>query len=404
MVGLGVLTFINLFNYLDRYVVSALVEPLKASPLALSDTQAGLLVTGFVIVYMFASPVIGVLGDRLSRTRIIAAGVAVWSLATALGGLAGSFASLFAARATVGIGEAAYGTVAPALLADYFRPSNRGRAFAVFFSAIPIGSALGYVIGGLVAKSYGWKAAFFVAGIPGLLLALLTLSLSDPPRGHLDVGSSRESAPSGWGAYLALARNPAYVKTTLGYAFYTFGLGGLAFWMPAFLERVRGMPKGTATAAFGGVVVATGFLGTFAGGWLGDLWLKRNRQAYLWLSGSATLLSVPFAAVALCSPSPTVFWTGIVIAEVLLFSSTGPVNSVVVSQVSPNQRAVAIAALNFTIHVLGDVPSPPLIGWVSDHDSLQRAVLVVPASLCLAGATWIYAAISSSRAEVPCTA
>lgn len=401
LVGLGVLTFINLFNYLDRYVVSALVEPLKASPLALSDTQAGLLVTGFVIVYMCASPIIGVLGDRISRTRIIASGVGIWSLATALGGIAGSFASLFAARATVGIGEAAYGTVAPALLADYFRPSSRGRAFAVFFSAIPIGSALGYVIGGLSAKYFGWRAAFFVAGIPGLLLALLTLTLWDPPRGHLDAGAA-ETGPSGWSAYFALTKNPAYVKTTLGYAFYTFGLGGLAFWMPSFLERVRGMPKGSATAVFGGVVVITGFLGTFAGGWLGDLWLKRNREAYLWLSGLATLLSVPFIAVALCASSPVVFWTGIVIAEVLLFSSTGPVNSAVVSQVSPNQRAVAIAALNFAIHVLGDVPSPPLIGWASDHGSLQKAVLIVPIAIFFAGVTWIYTAIQASR--VPCTA
>jgi predicted MFS family arabinose efflux permease len=392
-VGLAVLTFINLFNYLDRYVVSALVEPLKASPLGLSDTQAGLLVTGFVVVYMVASPVIGVLGDKLSRTKIIATGVAIWSLATALGGFAGSFLSLFLARATVGIGEAAYGTVAPALLADYFRPSNRGRAFAIFFSAIPIGSALGYVIGGLVAKAYGWKAAFFVAGIPGLALAFLALGLWDPPRGHLDEDQApQEASPQGWRAYLALTRNPAYLRTTLGYAFYTFGLGGLAFWMPAFLERVRGMHPGDATAAFGGVVVITGFVGTFAGGWLGDLWLKRNRNAYLWLSGLATLLSVPFITVALLSHSSAVFWTGIVIAEVLLFSSTGPVNSVVVSQVSPHQRAVAIAAVNFTIHVLGDVPSPPLIGWASDHGSLAHAVLIVPVAIVLAGITWVYAA------------
>jgi MFS family permease len=405
-IGLSVLTFINLFNYLDRYVVSALVEPLKASPLALTDTQAGLLVTGFVIVYMLASPVVGVLGDRLSRTRIIAGGVAIWSLATALGGLAGSFVSLFIARATVGIGEAAYGTVAPALLADYFRPSVRGRAFSVFFSAIPIGSALGYVIGGLVAKAYGWKAAFFVAGIPGLLLAALTLRLWDPPRGHLDEAapSDAEAGPRGWKAYLTLTENAPYVRTVLGYSFYTFALGGLAFWMPAFLERVRGMPKGDAVAAFGGVVVATGFVGTFVGGWLGDLWLKRNRHAYLWLSGLATLLAVPFVTVALVSPSPGVFWTTIVIAEVLLFSSTGPINSVAVSQVPATQRALAVAALNFAIHVLGDVPSPPLIGFVSDQSSLQKGVLMVPFAVLLAGVTWTYSAVRCSRAEAPCTA
>jgi MFS family permease len=400
-IALGVLTFINLFNYLDRYVVSALVEPLKASNLALTDTQAGLLVTGFVVVYMLACPLVGVLGDKLSRPKLIATGVGVWSLATALGGAAGSFVSLFAARATVGIGEAAYGTVAPALLADYFRPSNRGRAFAVFFSAIPIGSALGYVIGGLVAKAYGWKAAFYVAGIPGLFLAFLTLSLKDPPRGHLDppAEAGAPKGATGWAGYLALTKNAPFVRTVLGYAFYTFGLGGLAFWMPAFLERVRGLPKGDTVAAFGGVVVATGFIGTFAGGWLGDFWLKKNRHAYLWMSGIATLIAAPFMLAALCSPVPAVFWTGIVIAEILLFASTGPVNSVIVSQVSPTQRATAIAASNFAIHVLGDVPSPPLIGWISDHSSLKYGVLVVPASILLSGATWTYSAMRLSKAD-----
>src|SRR5438093_3662324 len=148
-VGLVVLTLINLFNYLDRWIVAALAESMKHSELRLSDTQLGALMTGFLVVYMLAAPLFGSLGDARSRTRLIGLGVAVWSAATALGGLARSYAALFAARAAVGIGEAAYGTISPALLADYYPRERRGRVFAIFFAAIPIGSALGYVVGGL---------------------------------------------------------------------------------------------------------------------------------------------------------------------------------------------------------------------------------------------------------------
>jgi MFS transporter, Spinster family, sphingosine-1-phosphate transporter len=397
--GLAVLTLINLFNYLDRYVVSALVETLKASELGLSDAQAGFLMTGFIVVYMLASPICGVLGDRVSRPKLIAAGVGLWSVATALGGIAGSFVSLFASRATVGIGEAAYGTAAPSLLADYFPPANRGRIFAIFFSAIPIGSALGYVIGGVVDQAYGWRAAFFVAGLPGLLLAVLALYLWDPPRGRLDPPVDGPKPATGWAGYRALLSNAPFVRTVLGYSFYTFALGGLAFWMPAFLERARGLPREEAVITFGAIVVVTGFVGTFAGGWLGDWLLKRTRHAYLWVSGGATLLAVPFTVAALSAASPWIFWTGIVVAELLLFASTGPVNSLIVGQVPPTQRAIALAATNFTIHVLGDVPSPPLIGWISDHSSLERAVLMVPVAVFLGGAVWTWSALVARKQQ-----
>ena len=171
--GLAVLSFINLFSYLDRYVVSALAESLKHSELGLSDANLGSLMSGFLVVYTLTAPVFGALGDRRSRPRLIALGVACWSFATALSGFAGSYLTLFAARASVGVGEAAYVTIAPSLLSDYFPARQRARVMAIFFCAIPVGSALGYVVGGLVDKHYGWRAAFFVAGVPGLLLAAL---------------------------------------------------------------------------------------------------------------------------------------------------------------------------------------------------------------------------------------
>src|SRR5207247_1602486 len=154
------------FNYLDRWIVAALAESMKHSELQLSDTQLGSLMTGFIIVYMVAAPLFGSLGDARSRTRLLGLGVAIWSVATALAGLATSYASLFAARAAVGVGEAAYGTISPALLADYFPRERRGRVFAVFFAAIPVGSALGYIVGGLVDHYFGRRASVPDAGLP----------------------------------------------------------------------------------------------------------------------------------------------------------------------------------------------------------------------------------------------
>jgi MFS family permease len=399
-------------------VVSAVAESLKSPPLSLSDTQLGSLFTGFIVVYMLTSPIFGRLGDRAKRPRLLAIGVAIWSVATALGGFARNFAALFAARATVGVGEAAYGTIAPALLADSFPREKRGRIFAIFFSAIPIGSAAGYVLGGVVDQHFGWRAAFFVAGVPGLLLAFACLGLKDPPRGGMEgekesLKSSPHPAPlpdssfeaqrakkEGEGvvaAYARLLRNRSYALTVAGYAAYTFALGGLAFWMPSFLERVRGLSKTEATTQFGAIVVVTGFVGTFAGGWLGDWYLKRSANAYLQVSGWATLAAAPAALAAFVLPQRAAYTTAIVIAELLMFASTGLINSAIVNVVAPTERATAVALSILAIHLLGDVPSPFLIGVISDATSLSTAFRVVPVAILIAGLIWLWGARSPGR-------
>lgn len=397
--ALAVLTLINLFNYLDRWIVAALAESMKHSELHLSDTELGSLMTGFLIVYMIAAPLFGALGDTRSRTRLLGLGVGIWSVATALAGLAWSYASLFAARAAVGVGEAAYGTISPALLADYFPRAQRGRVFAIFFAAIPIGSALGYVVGGLVDHYFGWRRAFFVAGVPGLVLAALALRLYDPPRGAQDpddgpVAGGHHASLGGAtrAAYRALLRNRPYMLAVLGYAAYTFAIGALAFWTPAFLERTRGLAKAQATVQFGAVVVVTGFVGTYVGGWIGDYFLRTSRQAYLWVSGIATLAAAPLTLAALAVHRPSVYWTAIVAAELCLFASTGPINSAIVNAVSPQMRATAVALSIFAIHVLGDVPSPSLVGAISDARSLGEAVLIIPLAVLAGGVIWTYAA------------
>jgi MFS transporter, Spinster family, sphingosine-1-phosphate transporter len=401
--GLAVLSFINLFNYLDRYVVSALVESLKHSELALSDTELGSLMSGFLIVFALVAPIFGALGDRRARPRLIAFAVGCWSVATALSGLAGSFLALFAARAAVGVGEAAYVTIAPSLLSDYFPRSQRGRVMAIFFCAIPVGSALGYVVGGLVDVHFGWRMAFFVAGIPGVVLAALCFRLHDPPRGSQDPDSpgSWAAAPrSGTSAtYRQLLRNKPYALTILGYAAYTFALGGLAYWMPAFLERTRGIPRSEATVSFGTIVVITGFIGTFAGGWLGDHCAKRSQRAHLWISAIATLIAAPFAWFALTAASTTGYMVCLVAAQLLMFLSTGPINATIVNLVLPTQRASANALGVFAIHLLGDVPSPLVIGIASDASSLAQAVKIVPAAILVAAGIWAWAARAQARAD-----
>jgi MFS transporter, Spinster family, sphingosine-1-phosphate transporter len=392
--ALVLLTAVNMLNYIDRYVVPAVFESLKRSPMAPSDTQLGLLMSGFLVVYTLTAPLFGRLGDTRNRPRVLAAGVALWSAATALGGVARSYIGLLVARMAVGVGEAAYGTVGPSLLADLYPVQRRGRAFSIFFTAIPVGAALGYMLGGFVDHHWGWRRVFFVAGAPGLLAAFLLLALREPARGAHDAvaDSPRPEAWSFRSTYAALLRNRVYVLTILGYAAYTFALGGIAAWMPPFLERVRGLSGPAATVRFGGIVVATGLLGTYAGGWLGDRLLARTRAAYLWLSGIATLGAAPLFYLSLASPAPAVYWSAVVGAQLLMFASTGPINSVIVNIVPVHIRASAVALSIFTIHALGDVPSPFLVGVIADARSLALGVLILPVAALVGGLIWSYAA------------
>jgi MFS transporter, Spinster family, sphingosine-1-phosphate transporter len=404
--ALGLLTAINLLNYLDRYVIAPLTTDLTRD-MGLSDTQIGWLLPAFLPLYILTAPLFGAWGDRGSRTRPIALGIGIWSLATVLSGLAHSYPQLLAARALVGIGEASLVAIAPALLADLFAPRGRARVFAVLNMAIPVGAALGYVVGGQVGAHFGWRAAFFVAGAPGLALAIASLWLPDPPRGVQEGEFKAASRPASGPLtmYAHLLRRGPYMVLVLGYAAYTFALGGLALWMPAFLERVRHVPKADAATAFGLIVVGTGLVGTIAGGWLADYLRRYSSHAYLWFSGVVTLLAAPVTLIALAAAERAVYLPAIVAAELLLFLSTGPVNAALVNVVSPLERASAAALTMVTIHLLGDVPSPVLIGYLSDlfahrlgnAAALGRAVLIVPAAILIAGLIWLLAARFGER-------
>jgi predicted MFS family arabinose efflux permease len=394
--GLAIVTLLNFVNYIDRWILAAVAPRIKAE-LVLTDFQLGVLANAFLVAYFVTSPVFGALGDRMSRTRLMAAGVGAWSAATAAAGLTRSFVQLLLARAGVGIGEAAYATISPALLSDYFPRNQRGRAFAVFYVAIPAGSAVGFLLGGALEHAFGWRAAFYAVGLPGVALALLALTAPDPLRGSAEKDSA-PAAPETIGiTLLGFCRNPAYVGSVLGYAAYTFALGGFGFWMVTFLERVRGVELSRANFVVGSVTVVAGLAGTFVGGFLGDRMATRMKHGQLWLSGVSSLAAIVPTWLALTVMSSPGYFIWFFVAEFLLFLSTGPINVVIVSVVPVGARAMAVAVSIFAIHLLGDAVSPPLIGFLADAGGLARAVLIVPLAVALSGLLWTATAIVSAE-------
>jgi MFS family permease len=307
-----------------------------------------------------------------------------------------NFGQLMLARSAVGVGEAAYATISPALLADYFPQPRRGRAFAVFYVAIPAGAALGYLLGGLLEPVFGWRAAFYVVGLPGIALALLALTVYDPPRGAVEASAQAATQSIGM-ALRGFARNYAYVGTVAGYAAYTFALGGLAYWMPKYLEEVRGRDLSEANLIVGSVTVLAGLGGTFAGGYLGDFLSTRIRHGQLWICGLSSIAAIVPAWLALTVVSGSAYIVWLFVAEFLLFVSTGPVNVVLVSVVPVGVRAMAMALSIFLIHLLGDAISPPIIGVLADQSGLARAVLIVPAAIALSGLLWIATAVRTAE-------
>jgi MFS transporter, Spinster family, sphingosine-1-phosphate transporter len=395
--GLGLMTLLNFVNYIDRYVLPAVAPRIKEA-LSLSDTQLGFLGSAFLFSYFIASPVFGWLGDRLSRTRLMAAGVAIWSLATAGGGLARNFLQMAFARGAVGVGEASYAAISPALISDYYPPERRGRVFAIFYLAIPVGSAVGYLLGGALESHFGWRTAFFAVGLPGLVLALLTTTAPDPPRGINDAPTAVIEQPgSYWQTLRLLGRNRDYVLSVLGYAAYTFAVGGMSFWVPIYLNRERAMALEEANYVVGAITVVAGIGGTFLGGYLADVLAPRIRQAHLYVSGVSMVLAVPFAWVAFSAADRTVAMAALLGAEFMVFLSTGPINVVLVSVVPVAIRATAMAVSIFFIHLFGDAAAPIVIGAVSDRVGLSRAVLIMPVVVAVSAVIWLFAASRPAR-------
>ncbi len=380
---LAVLTGINLLNYLDRYVIAG-VLPLVQQEFGRNDTQMGVVSSSFLLVYSIASPFTGWLGDRFPRKWFVAGGVLIWSAATLWSGRAQTFPELLAARALIGIGEAGYAAMAPSLISDLFDVSRRGRMLSLFYAALPVGTALGFGIGGWVGEHHGWRTAFLVAGAPGIVLGLLALLMPEPPRGGHDPGPPGEPA-SPLQIARTLLKTRSYLVNTAGATAMTFAMGGLGAWMPAFLHRERGVPLDRAGITFGAILIVAGFIGTLLGGWVGDKLAARHAGGYFLSAGGGLLLGVPGAIIGATAHSPSLYWPAMFVALFFLFFNTGPLNAAMVNVVPPTMRASAVAVNVLCIHLLGDALSPTVIGWISDRSTLGDAVLLLGGVFGIAG-------------------
>jgi MFS transporter, Spinster family, sphingosine-1-phosphate transporter len=378
------LTALNLLNYADRNVLFA-VQPLVQSEFHINKTQVGYLTSAFLICYMIAAPFVGPLADRYSRKLIISLGAIFWSGLTLLTAVTHTYTELLVRHTLVGVGEATFVTIAPTFVADLFAENKRGRILGVFYLAIPVGSAAGYLLGGHLAPLHGWRFPFYIAAAPGFLIAIAVLFLKEPLRGQFDTLKQSPERASIFG----LARNPAFLTATLGMAMMTFSLGGIQVWMPQFLFSERHYSLEAANFAFGIIVVVDGILASLVGGWLGDYLLPRFKSSYYLVSAVGMALGVPFMIVALFVPGRLMI-PAIALAAFFLLVNTSPLNAAVINSVGANIRATAIAMNIFIIHSLGDVPSPTMMGWVADHRSLQAAFILPVIAMVLSAIVLFY--------------
>ena len=382
--ALALLTALNLFNYIDRSVLFAVQDLVKAE-FHNSDTAFGMLSSVFFIFYMCAAPFVGPLAERFSRKSVIIGGALVWSGATLLTAFTHDFTGLLIRHTLVGIGEASFVILSPIFVADMFPENQRGRVMGVFYLAIPVGTALGYVIGGMIGPAYGWRTPFYVGAAPGALLSLLLLFIPEPPVGqfdHLEKSPNRDTVKG-------LVRNPAFLTATLGMAMLTFALGGLQVWMPSFLHRVHGYTLGQANIFFGLSIAVNGLVASLAGGWLSDALLRRTSAAHYLVSAVSLAMGIPAMWIAIHADGNRML-VAIFVAEFLLFLNTGPLNAAIINSVGPHIRAAALAVNIFIFHLLGDVPSASLIGYVSDRYSLQLAFVAPVVATAISSAILFY--------------
>jgi MFS family permease len=403
--SVALLLSINLFNYVDRQVLSAIESKIETDPQFHGITQAkmGLAATAFLLSYMVMAPLFGWLADRMSRWVLVGIGVTIWSLASGGTGAATSFAVLLLTRCFVGVGEAAYGPVAPTILSDLYPVKSRGRILSWFYLAIPVGSALGYVLGGLIAAKFGWRYAFYAVVPPGLLLGAWAFFMKDPRRGASDQVTKERKAT--FADYKILWQTKSYVLNTLGMAAMTFALGGIAFWMPKYIVaryKLQGLRADLSddnllahvNFIFGAISATSGLFATMAGGIAGDRLRKRFSGSYFLVSGVAMLLGFPLLLGMLHTPFPAA-WVILFLMVFCLFFNTGPTNTALANVTHPSMRATAFAINIFMIHLLGDAISPTLIGGIADqnptHD-LTPAFTVVSFLVLIGGLLWLWAA------------
>jgi MFS transporter, Spinster family, sphingosine-1-phosphate transporter len=385
--ALALLLGINLFNYIDRQILAAVEPEIRAHFFSPNDVNAmaktGTLATAFLVSYMLTAPIFGLLADRMSRWLLIGLAVLAWSLASGATGLAATFGVLLATRLFVGIGEGAYGPAAPTIISDFFPIAIRGRVLAYFCAAIPVGSALGYVLGGFIETHLSWRWAFYLVAPPGILLGTTCLFLRDP---RYRYGKMTKRERVDWKQYGTLFRTRSYVINTVAQTAMTFALGGLAFWIPGYLQY-RHQPAST-RIIFGGITVVAGLISTILGGVAGDRLRKSVPGSYFLVSGIGMLLAFPFTVGMVFTPFPWA-WIMLFFAVFFVFFNTGPSNTAIANVTLPAVRATGFAINILIIHALGDALAPPLIGAIAGRSNLDIAFLFISGTMLVAGVIWL---------------
>jgi MFS family permease len=396
----SVLFLVNVLNYADRYVLSAVLPNIKHD-FHLTDFVGGLLISSFLIVYAVAALPLGVWADRGVRKNIVALCVGIWSAATAMAGFTQNIVQLFSMRAILGIGEAGYGPASLSLLGDFFSRARRGRVLSFWSMGTLLGAAIGVALGGRIADTLGWRWAFYIVGVPGLIAALLAWRITEPARGAFDneveqadeLTARRDSVQEHgkigkdfWETAGKLFQIPTYWVVLGAFIFSFFTIGGTSFWLTSYLTRAFGLSLTQAGSLAGIVLVSSGVTGTLLGGWLADFMQRRRPEGRLFTCMLGFLLGAPLVLVSLFIHTLLPFIAVFIIAAISLNFCTGPLNAVIQDVIAPEMRATAVGLALLLAHLLGDASAPTLIGLISDHTSLGTALLVTaPLFLFLAG-------------------
>jgi MFS family permease len=440
--ALAVLTLINFLNYIDRQVLPGVASLMTKDPhLRLTDTELGMLEGALLLSYTVLAPIFGRLGDRFSRTKLMAAAAVIWSLATGVVGfidhlpflpaavalpfatVSGAAIAMALMRAVVGVGESSYATITPTLVADYFPARKRATALGVFQAAIPMGFALGFVIGGVLGAYFGWRVAFMMVGIPGLLMSVLVWKLKEPLRGGTDVDAHGDPLPpvdpdapreSWFKVAWRILRTRDWLLSTAGYAALTSVLGAFASYAQLLLVRDKGMSDGAASVVLGVVILLGGAAGTFSGGWIADKVAARRKNGYWLVCAASCLLGFAPALVAVVSGNTYLYLPAIFLAVMFLFINNAPFHAILINSVPATIRASAVALNIVVIHAFGDLLTRTGVGFLSDTlkdgglaplaslaglvglnaqtQHLSAALLVAPAGLLLACAFFVIGA------------
>ena len=361
------------------------VLPVFTRELALSPTEAGWVVAAFVPGYVIFAPFFGYLGDRGSRPKLMAFGVLLWSIATISTGLAGSFWALIFCRALVGIGEASFVTIAPGFIKDRVQdPIRVNSILSIFYAAVPIGSALGYVTGGIFAEKFSIHSAFFLGGIPGLLAIPWLLRLSDIANRHYPQGSVLDGIR-------AVCRIRALWFVIGGYVLNAFALNGIAGFVSTYGEQI-GFTLQEIGIAFGMILCVAGFLGTFVGGRLASRIARRSRTAgtgLIWYAGITSVAAAPLLLAAFLVQDRQLFLVLCFFAEVLVFASVAPINSLIVMSSPAGSLTLCQGLSILALNLGGAFPAPVVVGAISEASSLKLALQLLSLPLLLSGLVWL---------------